>query len=380
VTTPDRVIIWNAGVQWDDVRGTDWHLATRLAPHIPVLWVDPPLSVVHALRTGAFRRLLRRGGVTSVGPSITRLTVLAPPFSQRRAVLWLTEILTSWALQRVVRSLGWRVVAQVVTSPRQRNRLDGGTRVYFATDDFTAGARLMGTRERTVRHREHERVEEADCVLAVSPEILERFDVSDKVSAVLPNGCDPVHYAHVDEAPWPHEVRLSRPVAGVVGQLSRRIDLSILEELAVRGVSLLLVGPVDGAFEPERFQALVSRPNVDWVGLRPFDELPSYLRAMDVGLTPYVDSSFNRASFPLKTLEYLAAGRSVVSTRLPATDRLATPLVRSADTRAEFVELTLEALAEERTEELAALRRQFAALHSWEQRARDFLRLTGLEV
>ena len=53
------------------------------------------------------------------------------------------------------------------------------------------------------------------------------------------------------------------------------------------------------------------------VGLKPFEELPSYVRVMDAGL-PYADSAFNRASSPLKVLEYLAAGRPAIATDLPA--------------------------------------------------------------
>ena len=36
--------------------------------------------------------------------------------------------------------------------------------------------------------------------------------------------------------------------------------------------------------------------------------MPPLLRRMTVGITPYAGSEFNRASFPLKTLEYLGAG------------------------------------------------------------------------
>ena len=71
-------------------------------------------------------------------------------------------------------------------------------------------------------------------------------------------------------------------------------------------------------FDPERMEALIARPNVHWLGTKPFAELPSYLGAIDVGLTPYAQSAFNRASFPLKTLEYLAAGRPAVASDLPA--------------------------------------------------------------
>ena len=57
--------------------------------------------------------------------------------------------------------------------------------------------------------------------------------------------------------------------------------------------------------------------------------MPSYLRAIDVGLTPYADSAFNRASFRWNS-SYLAAGRQAVSTNLPAVRWLDTDLVATA--------------------------------------------------
>ena len=93
------------------------------------------------------------------------------------------------------------------------------------------------------------------------------------------------------------------------------------EELTLRGVaeagpSLLLIGPHSpGVNGPMR--DLVARDNVRWVGPKPYDSLKSYLRIMDVGLVPYADTPFNRGNFPLKLLEYLAAGHGVVATDLP---------------------------------------------------------------
>ena len=59
-------------------------------------------------------------------------------------------------------------------------------------------------------------------------------------------------------------------------------------------------------------EALLARPNVQWVGAAPFERLPTYMRAIDVGIVPYADSAFNQ-ELPLKTLEYLAAGRPTVA-------------------------------------------------------------------
>jgi hypothetical protein len=84
----------------------------------------------------------------------------------------------------------------------------------------------------------------------------------------------------VDQAPLPPEVGLRGPAAGFVGQINDRADLSLLEAVADRGLSLLLVGPVNPAFEPERFGALRRRDNVCWVGPQPF-EAPAWLSPQD---------------------------------------------------------------------------------------------------
>ncbi|WP_436083696.1 glycosyltransferase [Pararhizobium sp. LjRoot235] len=110
-------------------------------------------------------------------------------------------------------------------------------------------------------------------------------------------------------------VDLPRPIAGVFGHLSERIDLALLEATADRGVSLLLVGSRKPSFSLE---SLTARSNVRYLGPKPFESMTGYLRAIDVGLTPYTQSEFNRSSFPMKTIEYLAAGRPAVATSLPA--------------------------------------------------------------
>jgi teichuronic acid biosynthesis glycosyltransferase TuaH len=93
-----------------------------------------------------------------------------------------------------------------------------------------------------------------------------------------------------------------------------------------------------------------------------------------VGLVPYRDSAFNRGSFPLKTLEYLAAGRAVVATGLPATRWLATGLICIADGAACFADQVDRLLAQPRTPDMLADRQAFAARHSWAGRAAEIHR------
>jgi teichuronic acid biosynthesis glycosyltransferase TuaH len=100
---------------------------------------------------------------------------------------------------------------------------------------------------------------------------------------------------------------------------------------------------------------------------------------IDVGLLPYANSEFNRASFPLKTLEYLAAGRPVVATPLPAVTWLDTELIAIADQPDDFAMRTLEEAAKARTPGLMKRRRVFAESHSWSTRVEQLAEVLEMD-
>jgi teichuronic acid biosynthesis glycosyltransferase TuaH len=280
--------------------------------------------------------------------------------------------MTRLAVRRALRRLGATSVARIVATdlvlfdPKLDER-----RIFFATDDFVGGAELLG-RSAQEAQRIADRFRGArPKVVAISPILADYWRHHECDVAMIPNGCDADRFARTDDAPDPTDVRLTPPIAGFVGQLNDRIDLCLLEAVADTGHSLLLVGPVWHVSEHDRLSRLLARPNVQWVGPKEFHEIPSYLKIVQVGLTPYRDSPFNRASMPLKTLEYLAAGRSVVATDLPSARYLSTPLVSIASTVDAFRELTCELLEAPIDQRLVALRRSFAASHSWAARARE---------
>ena len=130
--------------------------------------------------------------------------------------------------------------------------------------------------------------------------------------------------------------------------------------------------------------------------------MPAYIAATDIGITPYVDSPFNRASFPLKTLDYLSAGRPAVTTALPTAQWLYEDLLSANQGSAPD---RILALASDRHAFIKALRRivgdpekgdtratgradlepahaeccrAFAARHSWSRRADDLAAAIGL--
>jgi teichuronic acid biosynthesis glycosyltransferase TuaH len=275
------------------------------------------------------------------------------------------------AVERLYGSGNREPVAAVLSSRAEDlgHALPARRTVFYATDDGVAGADMLGLPRARLLRVEARTLRWADAIAAVSPALVERYTRAGFTAELIPNGCEPDAYVDVDRAPLPDGVRLAGPVAGFLGNINDRIDVTLLEAVADTGCSLLIVGPLARGYQAERFMALTGRRNVCWVGPRPYAEMPSFLRVIDVGLTPYANNEFNRASFPLKTLEYLAAGRGVVATSLPATTWLGTDLISTADQPAAFAAAVRAALAVPRTEALAARRRAFAREHSWGRRA-----------
>lgn len=374
------LVVFCAGNAWDGNRYPDQHMAERLAAYAPVLYVDPPLSVAVAWRSRKAGTPIPDRGVRLIGHRLARVTPFAPPYAGRRRVRAISEAATRATIRRALRALGGPKVHAVVASSFAPVFGVAGEerRVFYSTDDFVAGAGLIKVSVDELVQHEARQVAAADTVVVCSPNLDERYRAMGLEPVLVPNGCDDQLFAGTDAAPLPTDVTLPAPIAGFVGHLTARIDLSLLEAVADRGVSLLLVGAPSPSFDMTRLDSLASHPNVQCVGAKPFEDLPSYLRVIDVGLLPYGDSEFNRGSFPLKMLEYLAAGRATVATGLPAVRWLDTDLIDIADDPVAFADAVESAAARERTPQLVADRRRFASRHGWSGRAREMAEILGL--
>lgn len=369
------LVVYLAGVAWDAVAGTDRHLVEAVTTEADVLWVDP----IDPFPRAARRAGLRPFTLTVPRDGVLRLQVAGPPGSTRPLLRGLAQQLTTLAVRRALGGLGRRASAVVLANPMAAfPSIQTDKRVYFATDDWPGGSILMGLSRRYVSSNQHRQLARADAVASVSPHLSAALaGVAGRVVEVLPNGCHPIAYGDGDDA----ESATPARAAGLVGQVNQRIDLHVLETVAGRGLPLVIVGPLvtrDTDFA-DRFTALTSCPNVTWVGHQPYELVQTHLARLTVGLTPYRDTEFNRASFPLKTLEYLGAGLRCVSTPLPALDWMGTDLVTVAASPEEFADSVEAALARDldATERFSRIR--YAQRHSWDARAQQLLRLLDLD-
>ena len=178
-------------------------------------------------------------------------------------------------------------------------------------------------------------------------------------------GVDSDHFglARHPETAVPADVAgLPKPVFGYFGVVDERLDYDLIARLAdaFPTGSVVFVGPLAKVDPLE----LPRRSNIHWLGQRPYDALPQYVKGFDVCLMPFALTEATEFINPTKTLEYMAAGKPIVSTAVADVVRNFAPIVRVAESVDAFVRQSEDALAPDpdRTAQGIAL----AHASSWE--------------
>ena len=365
-----KTVVYMSGTRWDSLPGTDKMLALSLAKAHHVLWVDHPVPLTryHDVRARLLQSL--RGQTEEVEPGISRLRIPALPGVSKPIVRYSTGIITARCVRTAVAWTDWPVEGVINASPIMKFPSGPcGVRLLHVTDDWFAGSTLMGFSPVFLRQILLSNLAMADAITAVSEGLAEKVSVlAGKSVGVLANGCTPL-----DTAPG----LVRRPLVALVGQLNERLDLDVLDAVAATEVPLLVIGPRtegDPVFR-SRLDAFLARPNIDWRGPMKSTDVATLLETVSVGITPYADTEFNRSSFPLKTLDYLAAGVPVVATDLPATRWIGSPAIRLANSPSQFAAAVLDTLRRPMTTKRQQEIADTARTHSWDARSSQVVRL-----
>jgi glycosyltransferase involved in cell wall biosynthesis len=155
----------------------------------------------------------------------------------------------------------------------------------------------------------------------------------------------------------------TRPIAGYVGVIDERVDLDLVAGVAdaLPDWDVCMVGPVvkiDPAHLPQA-------PNLVYTGARQYSELPHVLAGFDVAMMPFALNDATRSISPTKSLEYLAAGLPVVSTRIPDVVADLEHVVSLADDSRSFADACRAALGTRDSERERACR-SLLRWHQWD--------------
>ena len=365
-----RKFLWLNMPPWDNVWTRQNHFTLRLAKlGAEILYVETPRSLAGSFRNRDWRAPFTRPQVRTVAErlDVMSLPPVLPGSMRSEIMAHVVSAQMARPVKAELRKRGWknyiawnRVPINVHILPRLQPA--PSHKVYDITDDY--GLFVPKFRELT-EQRERDLLHCVDLVFAASELLVQARRTHNANIHHIPNGVDYDLFAQVGNGNLkinPALADIPKPVIGYVGLVAEWFDHDILAALSERWPShIVVIGPVK-ASEAERVS---QNKNVRWLGFVERSTLPSYIQAMDVCIIPFRIYERTSTMSPLKMWEYLATGKPIVSTDMPALDPCR-HLIRVA-TNTNFVSQVETVLNEQENLELAIERRQLARQNSWDR-------------
>jgi glycosyltransferase involved in cell wall biosynthesis len=187
-----------------------------------------------------------------------------------------------------------------------------------------------------MREMEIRLIKKADTVFVTADHLYRDKVQFNKNTFLVEHGVDHEHFSQVlkGELSIPSDMQgIKGPILGFFGLIHEWIDLDLIEYVAraMPEWSIVMIGKC--SIDISRFKPY---NNVVFLGQKPYESLPAYCRAFDVGLIPFVVNELTINVNPIKLREYLSSGLPVVSTSLPEVEKYH-DIVQMAATYEEFV-------------------------------------------
>ena len=368
-----RTIIIASAIPWEGDRHREHEIAALLSETCPVVFLEPPPT----------RHVNAPTPASAPGGAALWTEVITPALSVARpgSGPWPGASLCAVANDHNRRAIARRLREQLVLTGETTTilwvneaaaasyigRMGESLVVYDAADEAWAFSRHP-LRRRLLKAYETRVTREADLVFASSEPLYEQKLPLNPHTHLAVNAVDYEHFASASAAPADAPVFI-----GFVGAtLLKRTDYDLLVHIATQRPAwrVELVGPTQW---PRR----LPRPaNLDCLGRRPYADLPEIMSRHSVCLIPYHPTGELSYIHPKKLFEYLAAGKPIVATDMPAL-RPYEGLVKIGRTPAEFLAKVEDCLAENRdpvrSAALIEARRTLARGHSWRQRVEEMV-------
>ncbi|MGI8824322.1 MAG: glycosyltransferase [Chloroflexota bacterium] len=238
--------------------------------------------------------------------------------------------------------------------------------VYDIYDDHSEYdyIRLNRRRQEYTLAQERALLRAVDVVFAVSRSLVRSKSAGAPVH-YLPNGVDTRLADTARSAALPSEfAHIPRPIAGYLGSFDSRMSWPLVEDMAQARPDWSFVFVGGGTTAPRAVH-----PNLYLLGNRPYQEALRYVNGFDLALIPFVRDALTEAICPAKLFDYLALGKPVLSTPLPAVDDIVgdSDMVYRGESLDDFLLLADRALHE--SADLPERRRELARALTWERRS-----------
>ena len=334
--------------------GEDWwyhhphsknHILKRLAQRNRVLFVNSISMGLPSVSNPDFFLKIRRKlksymrWLRKVPEGLHVMTPIALPFYGPR---W-AQVVNRWLLQAQIR-LAMKIChisrpilwVAIPSAAVVADRLSAKLLLYHVSDKYDANEdSALGLS--VIRAFDSQLKKSAGLVMYSGRRLFE--EATDTNKYFLEQAVDYDHFAAEAQETAPDIAAIPKPVLGYFGAMDFVMDVELIEEVAKRRPEWhwVLVGIRSNL-------TVVNAPNVHFLGPKPYQQLPEYVRHFDVCVLPWkLSSVFTSYGSAIKVREYMATGKPVVMA--PLYEYLNAPGLRFYHAADEFIAAVEQALA-----------------------------------
>lgn len=278
-------------LRWGFVIQRPQHIISRLAVNMKILFVEEPIDYALEDENSVL--------LTFVHPNIT---VLQPRVKDIAGIGGILRKLTGKST-----SMGWFYSAAFISV---LEKLEFTTIVYDCMDElslFNGAYPLIIEQEKTL-------LSKADIVFTDGKSLYEAKEKIHHNVHCFPSSVEQSHFRKaLNGIADPTDMEnLGSPIIGYYGVIDERIDFELIDQAAALSpnATFVMIGPLVKV----TVEDLPIRKNILYMGMRQYKTLPNYLKAFDIAMLPFVMKDSTKFINPTETLEYMAAGKPIIST------------------------------------------------------------------
>ena len=372
----NKNIIIIYGPPWDQPAQLSKHHFARLwSKENRVLYIEAPINPFSFITRKKEARYLwkkYKNGYQKVSDSlwVTTFFYLLPFRGNKylfggKWINWINQYFVKNKLKQQLEDLGFNNPILVVGSAHIYPIVDAFNAekiIYHCSDDYT----LVPSFPKSFKEIEKNLMKVCDLVITTADELKKAKEHMNANIVSIPNGVNVHHFKLTQNIrTMIHEdiKQIPKPIIGYIGTVFRWIDQDWIEYAAKehKDYNFIFIGPV--TTDISKLQKL---RNVFFLGPKPYDSLPSFLKAFSVAIIPFVIDGVTLKASPIKFYEYLASGIPIISTDLPDLKYFydVVSLVNNKEDFCNQIKITIE----NDNNSLMLKRMKLAESYSWEKR------------
>lgn len=302
-------------LRWQFVYQRPQHIITRMAKTMKILLIEEPL----------YDAANKNSGIIIAIDSM--LHVLQPNVEDIESI---AAIIPDYVRNKNI-PIGWFYSASFAPLLL---RLTFETVVYDCMDELTL---FKGAPANLIKQEKY-LIAYADIIFTGGKSLYESKKGLHNNVYCFPSSVDEAHFSQaLNGIAIPDDIaHIQSPIVGYFGVIDERIDLQLLHRTALKlpNVSFVMIGPLAKIKETD----LPKESNIHYLGMKSYDELPHYLKAFDIAMMPFALNDATKYISPTKTLEYMAARKPIISTKIMDVVRDYSGCVNLIETADEFCE------------------------------------------